>query len=75
MSAQLFPSGSESGARAVEPQDVVIHVCVIATGYEAGREDFPLLRETGRTAWEAINRLVGAHRALLERRWSREGAA
>ena len=71
MSAQLFPSGSESGARAVEPQDVVIHVCVIAAGYEARLADYPVLVETGRTPWEAVNRLVGAHRALLERRWSR----
>ncbi len=38
--------------------------------FEAEVEGYPLVRETGRTAWEAINRLVGAHRALLERRWS-----
>ena len=41
----------------------------VGDGFEAELEDFPLLRETGRTAWEAVNRLVGAHRALLERRW------
>jgi hypothetical protein len=38
--------------------------------YEAELEDFPVLREVGRTPWEAINRLVGSHRGLLERRWS-----
>lgn len=38
--------------------------------FEAELEDYPLLRESGRSAWEAVNRLVGAHRALLERRWS-----
>ena len=38
--------------------------------YEAELTDFPALREVGRTPWEAINRLVGSHRALLERRWS-----
>lgn len=38
--------------------------------FEAALVDYPLLVESGRTPWEAVNRLVGAHRALLERRWS-----
>jgi hypothetical protein len=38
--------------------------------FEAALADYPLVRELGRTPWEAVNRLVGAHRALLERRWS-----
>jgi len=38
--------------------------------FEAALEDYPLLRELGRTPWEAVNRLVGAHRPLLERRWT-----
>ena len=42
----------------------------VGEGFEAELEDYPVLRESGRTAWEAVNRLVGAHRALLERRWS-----
>jgi hypothetical protein len=37
-------------------------------GFEASLADYPLV-ESGRTAWEAVNRLVGGHRALLERRW------
>jgi hypothetical protein len=41
-----------------------------ADRFEAALEDFPLLRELGRTPWEAVNRLVGGHRALLERRWA-----
>ncbi len=41
-----------------------------AERFEAGLEDYALLREVGRSPWEAVNRLVGAHRALLERRWS-----
>jgi hypothetical protein len=32
--------------------------------------DFPALREVGRSPWEAVHRLVGEHRSLLERRWS-----
>jgi hypothetical protein len=40
---------------------------------EASLLGYPL-RETGRTAWEAVNRLVAAHRGLLERRWSTDGA-
>jgi hypothetical protein len=39
--------------------------------FEASLQDYPLLRELGRTPWEAVNRLVGGHRALLERRWAR----
>jgi hypothetical protein len=38
--------------------------------FEAALADYPLLREFGRAPWEAVNRLVGAHRAVLERRWS-----
>jgi hypothetical protein len=38
--------------------------------YEARLADYPVLVETGRTPWEAVNRLVGAHRGLLERRWA-----
>ena len=37
--------------------------------FEAALADYPLV-ESGRTPWEAVNRLVGAHRALLERRWA-----
>jgi hypothetical protein len=37
--------------------------------FEAALADYPLV-ESGRTPWEAVNRLVGAHRGLLERRWS-----
>ena len=36
--------------------------------FEASLADYPLV-ESGRTPWEAVNRLVGAHRALLVRRW------
>jgi hypothetical protein len=36
--------------------------------FEAELADYPL-RESGRSAWEAVNRLIGAHRELLERRW------
>jgi hypothetical protein len=39
-----------------------------ASRYEAELTDFPALRELGRTPQEAINRLVAAHRGLLERR-------
>src|SRR4051794_8127555 len=35
--------------------------------FEAALADYPLV-ESGRTRWEAVNRLVGAHRGLLERR-------
>jgi hypothetical protein len=38
--------------------------------YAAEVESFPALREVGRSPWEAVSRLVGGHRALLERRWS-----
>jgi hypothetical protein len=38
--------------------------------FEAALGDYPVLVESGRTPWEAINRLVGGHRALLERRWA-----
>jgi hypothetical protein len=38
--------------------------------FEAALADYPVLRELGPTPWAAVNRLVGAHRALLERRWS-----
>jgi hypothetical protein len=38
--------------------------------FEAEFEDYSALRELGSSPWEAVNRLVGAHRALLERRWS-----
>jgi hypothetical protein len=41
-----------------------------ADRFQAGLEDYPLLREFGRSPWEAVNRLVGAHRGLLERRWT-----
>ena len=41
-----------------------------ADRFEAALEDYPVLRELGSTPWAAVNRLVGAHRALLERRWS-----
>jgi hypothetical protein len=40
-----------------------------ADRFEATLEDFPVLRDVGRTPWEAVNRLVGGHRAMLERRW------
>ena len=40
-----------------------------ADRFEASLADYPLVRELGRTPWEAVNRLVGGHRALLERRW------
>ena len=38
--------------------------------YEAELVSFAALREVGMSPWEAVNRLVGAHRTLLERRWS-----
>ncbi|MBE2317827.1 hypothetical protein DVA67_017730 [Solirubrobacter sp. CPCC 204708] len=47
---------------------LIVREC--AGRFEAEVEGYPLLRESGRTPWEAVNRLVGAHRALLERRWS-----
>ena len=37
--------------------------------YEAELVDYPVLREGGMTPWEAVNRLFGAHRVLLEPRW------
>ena len=37
--------------------------------FEAALADYPLV-ESGRTPWEAVNRLVAGHRALLERRWT-----
>jgi hypothetical protein len=40
-----------------------------AERFEAALEDYPVLRELGPTPWAAVNRLVGAHRSLLERRW------
>jgi hypothetical protein len=42
---------------------------LVADRFEASLADYPLVRELGRTPWEAVNRLVGGHRALLERRW------
>jgi hypothetical protein len=41
-----------------------------ADRFEAVFEDYAVLRELGRTPWEAVHRLVGSHRALLERRWA-----
>jgi hypothetical protein len=38
--------------------------------FEAALADCPVLVESGGTPWEAVNRLVGGHRALLERRWA-----
>lgn len=38
--------------------------------YEATVVDFDAVRELGMTPWEAVHRLVGNHRTLLERRWS-----
>ena len=62
----------------VVPEPDVLRVAVVVRDrgvergperFEATLEDYPMLRELGRTPWEAVNRLVGAHRALLERRW------
>jgi hypothetical protein len=38
--------------------------------YEAELRSYPVVAERGVTVWEAVYRLVGMHRALLERRWS-----
>ena len=69
MSGRLFAAESSQRLRV----SIVVLDRGVALGadrFEAGLEDYPLLREFGRSPWEAVNRLVGAHRALLERRWS-----
>ena len=38
--------------------------------FDVELESYPVLRESGQTTWEALNRLVGGHRALLERKWA-----
>jgi len=38
--------------------------------YEAQLPEFAVVREFGRSPWEAVCRLVCRHRGLLERRWS-----
>jgi hypothetical protein len=40
---------------------------------QASLVGYPLC-ETGASVWEAVNRLVGAHRGLLQRRWSTDGS-
>jgi hypothetical protein len=40
-----------------------------ADRFEAVLQDYPLT-EKGPSTWAAVNRLVGSHRTLLERRWS-----
>ena len=69
MSGQLFTAGPA--------RELIVSLVVRDRGpeleadrFEATLEDYPLLRELGRTPWEAVHRLVGAHRDLLERRWS-----
>src|SRR4051794_41805725 len=42
--------------------------------FEAVFADYPVLVERRRTPWEAVNRLVAGHRALLERRGVGGGA-
>ena len=71
MSGQLFTAGPA--------RELIVSLVVRDRGpglevdrFEASLEDYPLLREVGRTPWEAVHRLVGAHRALLERRWAAE---
>lgn len=63
--------------RLFEAESVTVAIVVCDRGaehgaerFEASLEDYALVRGSGRSAWEAVNRLVGAHRALLERRWS-----
>ena len=41
--------------------------------YEAELPSYPVVSERGTTPWEAVFRLVGMHRVVLERRWSRQG--
>ena len=41
--------------------------------YEAVLPSYPVVSERGVTPWEAVFRLVAMHRAVLERRWSRQG--
>jgi hypothetical protein len=43
--------------------------------YEALLPSYPAVRGSGTTPWDAVRRLVGDHRALLERRWSTRGPA
>ena len=69
MSGQLFTAGPA--------RELIVSLVVRDRGpelevdrFEASLADYPLLREVGRTPWEAVQRLVGAHRDLLERRWS-----
>jgi len=38
--------------------------------FKARPADYPVLVERSHTPREAVNRLVGAHRALLQRQWS-----
>jgi hypothetical protein len=42
--------------------------------YEAELVSFPVVRELGMSPWEAVHRLIANHRAVLERRWSGQGA-
>jgi hypothetical protein len=49
---------------------VVIDLRSRGAEVEAVLADYPLLAESGRTPWEAVDRLVARHRVLLERRWS-----
>ena len=58
------------------PRVVTVSIVVTDRGpvlgadrFEAALQDYPLA-ESGASVWAAVNRLVGAHRALLERRWS-----
>ena len=38
--------------------------------FEAQLAGYAVVQARGGSAWEAVRRLVGSHRALLERRWS-----
>ena len=74
VSGRLFAVGDEFAAgddrRVVATITFVVYERVSAPSVrEVELESYPALRESGRTTWEALNRLVGGHRALLERRW------
>lgn len=45
-----------------------------AQRFVAELEGFAVVRGSGASAWEAVRQLIGAHRGLLERRWSTGGA-
>ena len=77
MSDRLF--GPADGSCAVEPALVtMVAVAVYDRGpvadrgerYEAQLAGYAVVQARGGSPWEAVRRLVGSHRALLERRWS-----